>query len=233
MKNRGFTLVELLVVMAIVGVLAMLLAPALGTALEKSRESQTSSNLRQIGAALLLHAADHEQFFPLARGTIPYKAAPATNEEISWQQQIDGYIGFTGSSPETIGVRKVFTAPSGVDRGTPRGENGFFLGSHAAGATLAPDDFFAPVQLARITRPAMHILAGEVGNKGQFEADDTDKDDYNQNDPAFGQKDPARTVQILFADGHVGGFKKFDPTLMTVRYEGAKADSLGYTYTDP
>lgn len=233
MKRAGFTLIELLIVIAIIGVLAALLVPTLANALEKSRESKTSSNLRQMGAALLLYATDNNQSFPLARGTLPYKAAPTTNEEISWQQQIDPYIGFTGSSAQTIGVRKVFTAPSSVDRGTPRGENSFFLGSHAGGVGNPPDSFFGAVQLSKITRPAMHILGGEVGNKGQFDETDTDKDDYNDNDPAFGQKEANRIVQILFADGHVAGFKKFDPALMTVRYEGVKDNGLGYTYTDP
>jgi len=233
MKKRGFTLIELIIVIAIIGILAVLLTPVFKSTLEKGRQSQTSAKLSQIGSALLAYAADNDNRFPSAHMTIPYLANPAPEAQLSWQQQLDPYIGFDGQSDQTIGTRKVFTAPSAVDRGTPRGENSFFIGSHAAGYANAENGFYLPLQLNLITRPSMHILAGEVGNPGQFGETDTDKDDYNNNDPAFGHKDPKRIVQILFADGHVGGFKKFDPSAMTVRYDGVKGDGTGYFYTDP
>lgn len=65
-KRPGFTLVELLVVVAILSLLAALLLPVFAQARSRARESVCLSNLRQIGLAIAMYAEDYEGLYPYA-----------------------------------------------------------------------------------------------------------------------------------------------------------------------
>jgi len=60
----GFTLIEVLVVLGILGILAGLLFPVLATSREVARKTTCVANLRQIGLAFRMYGADYDGFFP-------------------------------------------------------------------------------------------------------------------------------------------------------------------------
>ena len=70
-EKNGFTLMELLVVIAVIALLASMLLPALLGAREFARRIKCVSNLRQWGLAVQMYVADNNGYFPIARDNNP------------------------------------------------------------------------------------------------------------------------------------------------------------------
>ena len=64
MRRGGFTVIELLVVVAIIGALMAILLPNLAAALEQARRAQCAANLRGIGQSIRVYAAGHGGRWP-------------------------------------------------------------------------------------------------------------------------------------------------------------------------
>lgn len=62
--QHGFTITELLVVIAVIAILAALLMPTVQGMVDRARAAQCAANLRQFGAAALLYRYEHNGYLP-------------------------------------------------------------------------------------------------------------------------------------------------------------------------
>ena len=94
MQRKGFTLTELLVSLAIIGLILAIVIPVLAASRAKSQSATCTSNLRQIGVMLSLYTSDNDGAYP---GTIHWNwrnlmpkplPCPTADLPIAWQ---DGY----------------------------------------------------------------------------------------------------------------------------------------------
>ncbi len=67
--NKGFTIIELLIVIAIIGILTGTLLSAISRARESGRRIECASNLRQIGFGLIMYSNENNETFPINGAT--------------------------------------------------------------------------------------------------------------------------------------------------------------------
>ena len=81
---NGFTLIELLIVIAIIAILAAILFPVFATAREKARQTTCSSNLKQLGLAMVQYTQDYDE--------CPPNGSSKTWSVWGWAGQIYPYV---------------------------------------------------------------------------------------------------------------------------------------------
>jgi type II secretory pathway pseudopilin PulG len=259
----AFTLTELAVVMGCLGILAVLVIPALGNAKVDSRQLSCLNNLRQLGIASHMYVVDYRQY------TQCYKTA---NHTYVWPNRLLGYTG---------GQRSLYSCPAAspsarwdtnfnrtliaavaengkIDRyGIYSGDtdnNGTFFsyGFNDWGLSISPplglggDVGSAIIRDSDVVAPSQMIMLGDtpaLTNMGaiSFTANLDPKVSSSQNPNASSQVPSNRHLyltDIVFTDGHTETPKRkdvIDPanTFWRSRWDNDNQPHNEFTWTVP
>lgn len=122
-SRRGFTLVELMLVVAIVGILASIAMPKFADLLRKSSEGAAKGNLGAVRSALTIYYADKEGQYPatLAALTLGGKylaAVPRTKTPHYHADSVSEVLLSAAPAPTDAGGWYYHDAPAGANYGS-------------------------------------------------------------------------------------------------------------------
>jgi len=207
---RGFTLIEILVVIAIIVLLAAITFPTFSRARENARRTSCASNLKQIGVGLLQYTQDNDELLPRAwRGGNMASDAVVSSK---WMDMAQPYIK----------NEQVFNCPSATGLRPYKFRDGFNFGSYAINSAYwdgtdgtspgASPPNSVTVTLAALAAPATTVWVAD-GN-GWYETAWENKN-FNptiDNSGPYSMMDALtqrhlNTTGVLFCDGHVKSMK--------------------------
>jgi prepilin-type N-terminal cleavage/methylation domain-containing protein/prepilin-type processing-associated H-X9-DG protein len=214
--KTAFTLIELLIVIAIIAILAAMLLPALARAKEAGKKTSCLNNVRQIGLAYQAFLIDNGDKFPayVSERTAPAGTpdTPDARAPYSYRQQLVPYI--------TSGTN-VFKCPNGLpwpaagpgawflaDYGNNHNEENLPGAAQQAWYLTHPDfGFNETVTASSLPRPTDFIVLSDAGrsdntpSRGGMYPQPWAFDNATQS--RMLGRHPKGTANIVYADGHV------------------------------
>lgn len=213
-QRRGFTLIEILIVLVIIGILAAMLFPVFARVRESARRTACQSNMQQLGKAFLLYQQDFGRRFPLAGN---YQAwAPGNGHWVAGESAGDASklaeLGGTGADAFKATGKKA-NVEAGALYPYTRNTGIYVCPSITDGVakrlTYSMNCAVSGLNDVRLVEPSSIVLLvdEDKANDGFFFAVNTDVAD---NSTARGNSTDAATrvhgnSNLLFADGHAKG----------------------------
>jgi prepilin-type N-terminal cleavage/methylation domain-containing protein/prepilin-type processing-associated H-X9-DG protein len=207
-RQRAFTLIELLIVIAIIGIIAAILFPVFSRARENARRANCASNMKQVGLGIAQYVQDYDERMP----KLLWRTDPNTTVNNWWQACIQPYVKSTQvfhcpSITLTYTTNLMVAAPDLGIAGFPSNYMGAVLGTSSAAfsAQTKPNAaMFAgllqpPTSMADVTTPATTISLFEIRKAGNYAVPDYASQIFK--DWLFAGH--LSTGNYLYADGHV------------------------------
>ncbi len=214
-RQAAFSLVEVIVVVAIVSVLAGLLVPAVQGMVVAGQRAECSSNLRQIGTAILLYANDNDGYLPGTTHEL------GTDFEKAWIHALKPYLG------EVDKVRICPADPKGADRLAANGTS-YILNSFVFVPRVGPFGDVLPGSLNNLrflSEPSKTLFAANISDRqgASVQNDHTHSEQWDGNwGKLCADLQPDRftrsaeadhsngSANYLFGDGHVANISARD-----------------------
>ncbi|HOI53924.1 MAG TPA: prepilin-type N-terminal cleavage/methylation domain-containing protein [Phycisphaerae bacterium] len=165
LRHKAFTLIELLIAVAIIGLLMAILLPMLGAAVEHARCIQCCNNLRQMATAMQLYLKENKGFFPPA---YQVQMTGGVFRSVAWDFVSVKDWAHGGKESVTVGLlwQGRLTEPSEVHQCPSFDGAHNWLSDPFTGYNYNTDYLGSPacrVNLSRVRHPARCAMFGDAG----------------------------------------------------------------------
>ncbi len=202
----GFTLPELLIVIACIALLIALLLPVASSATQKSKATQCAANLRSLGAGTLAYAAEHNMELPMFRGN---------GAEAAFWMLLQDYVphgGFGHKRPPYFCPENPYKVPpSGTLAWTNYAYNANFI---LTGAPITDPEYATKRKVARLPSlsglKALYLDSLNPQTRVPWYATNGARysNPWSDISPVHGDR-----INVVFTDGHVETPKVSNRTL--------------------
>jgi prepilin-type N-terminal cleavage/methylation domain-containing protein/prepilin-type processing-associated H-X9-DG protein len=208
----AFTLIELLIVIAIIAILAAILFPVFGRARENARRSSCQSNLKQIGLGMLQYSQDYdEQIVPALVDNYPGIG------QASWAYVVQPYVksvqlfrcpsNTTGATDFMQGTNNTIPVSYACNAGNDGGPNHGGSSDGTNGARPFPHVPHNGRIVAEVDSPSTTLAVGESQFQNTARLDNAQWDIYENGSSRNKLTNHLGMSNWLFLDGHVKSLK--------------------------
>lgn len=191
LRRRGFTLIEVLVVIAIIAILAALLFPVFAKARGQARASVCRSNLKQLGTAMLMYAGDWDGRYAFGADYVDRYFSQIWGDHPGWHAEIPNMPYLPDVLDPYVREPRLWACPS--DTGI-----GF---DPVAGVLINSSDLFGDYQMSYAYRTELafrRMIQGAENRNAETNMLEDGAGHWHGDRDVRGQR-----FNICFADGHV------------------------------
>ncbi len=222
--RTGFTLIEILVVIAIISLLAAILFPVFARARENARRASCQSNLKQVALGMLQYVQDYDETFPLTSVN-----GAANSFSPIWNPNVDGKpLGWADAMQTYFKSNQLLQCPSEPSAGQSSNPNAagytdYWYNSRLGLTAYNSVTGYGPgFKVSALAYAANTVMSGDGdGRRARLNTNGTNYDDVQQ----FNGAPAASTTSIIglvaseatqrhldganyaFCDGHVKWLK--------------------------